>query len=276
MYDILDFDANFAAYCEKWMQMNKGRFANIEQMEDAMPDVYMHWLSSPAAFLGGEKPEEYFQKYDDAPMLVNWVAEYEAAGVPVPDVLLERITNLGQKSVRPLIRAAADPDNPKGLRVTALNLLKEIDCGEAPMETCFAIIDRREGEDEVADVAAELLQNIGDACVPDILSRIDEVSDEARETYLDVLCNFPGDERIFTSLMAAFDAHPEKLAMYASLLGKLGDDRALEPLYESLKQPDINYLDYLEVRNAIEMLGGTVDGERDFSGDPYYETLKGV
>lgn len=144
------------------------------------------------------------------------------------------------------------------------------------METCFAIIDRREGEDEVADVAAELLQNIGDACVPDILSRIDEVSDEARETYLDVLCNFPGDERIFTSLMAAFDAHPEKLAMYASLLGKLGDDRALEPLYESLKQPDINYLDYLEVRNAIEMLGGTVDGERDFSGDPYYETLKGV
>ena len=82
MYDILDFDANFAAYCEKWMQMNKGRFANIEQMEDAMPDVYMHWLSSPAAFLGGEKPEEYFQKYDDAPMLVNWVAEYEAAGVP--------------------------------------------------------------------------------------------------------------------------------------------------------------------------------------------------
>lgn len=113
MYDILDFDANFAAYCEKWMQMNKGRFANIEQMEDAMPDVYMHWLSSPAAFLGGEKPEEYFQKYDDAPMLVNWVAEYEAAGVPVPDVLLERITDLGQKSVRPLIRAAADPDNPR-------------------------------------------------------------------------------------------------------------------------------------------------------------------
>ena len=55
MYDILDFDANFAAYCEKWMQMNKGRFANIEQMEDAMPDVYMHWLSSPAAFLATER-----------------------------------------------------------------------------------------------------------------------------------------------------------------------------------------------------------------------------
>lgn len=39
MYEILDFDANFAAYTEKWIQMNKSKFKNIEQMEDAMPDV---------------------------------------------------------------------------------------------------------------------------------------------------------------------------------------------------------------------------------------------
>ena len=90
MYDILDFDANFAAYCEKWMQMNKNKFKNIEQMEDAMPEVYMRWLNSPAAFLMGEAPATYFEKYSDPVMLMNWVTEYEAAQVPVPDLLLEK------------------------------------------------------------------------------------------------------------------------------------------------------------------------------------------
>ena len=26
MFDILDFDANFKAYSEKWIEMNKGKF----------------------------------------------------------------------------------------------------------------------------------------------------------------------------------------------------------------------------------------------------------
>ncbi|MFR5795784.1 MAG: hypothetical protein ACLUI3_09750 [Christensenellales bacterium] len=32
--------------------------------------------------------------------------------------------------------------------------------------------------------------------------------------------------------------------------------------------PDINYLDYVEVVNAIEALGGERPPEREFSGDP--------
>ena len=39
---------------------------------------------------------------------------------------------------------------------------------------------------------------------------------------------------------------------------------------------DINYLDYIEIVNAIEALGGEVDDSRDFSGDPYYESLRTV
>lgn len=276
MYDILDFDANFAAYSEKWMQMNQKKFANIEQMEDAMPDVYLHWLNSPAAFLMGETPASYFNKYDNPDELVAWVIEYEAAGVPVPDPLMERISDLGERSVPALLRTAADADNAAQTRVTALNILKEIECGTQPMALCLDIIDRRGESDEIADVAAELLETVGEDCVPEILNRLNEVSDEARETYLDILCNYPGDERIFPALMEAFETHPEKRALYASLLGKLGDVRALNTLKESLNAIDLNYLDYMEIRNAVEMLGGSVEHEREFAGDPYYETLKGI
>lgn len=275
MYEILDFDANFGAYSEKWMEMNKKKFKNIEQMEDAMPDVYMHWLNSPAAFLQGETPGLYFQKFDNAAELVKWMEAYEEAEVPVPDPLMERIADLGEKSVSPLMRAAADSEKDAQMRVTALNLLKEIETDGAPLEMCLAIIDSREADDEVADVAAELLQTLGEDCVPPILERINEVTDEARETYLDVLCNFPGDERIFPPLMEAFETHPDKRALYASYLGKLGDPRAVETLKETLTDPELNYLDYLEIRNAVEMLGGTVEIDREFAGDPYYEALKG-
>ncbi len=275
MYDILDFDANFAAYCEKWMQMNKNKFKNIEQMEDAMPEVYMRWLNSPAAFLEGVAPSMYFEKFNDPQMLVNWVTEYEAAKVPVPDLLLERIADLGKRSLYPLMRAARDGDNSVQTRVTALNLLKEIDCGEEPMGICMDIIDRREEEDEIADVAAELMANMGAGVVKPILERFEEVGDAAQETYLDILVNFPGDSRIYDLLMNAFLTHTEKIALYASFIGKLGDDRALDTLKKALNLTDISYLDYLEIRNAVEMLGGVVETEREFAGDPYYESLKG-
>ena len=275
MYDILDFDANFAAYCEKWMQMNKNKFKNIEQMEDAMPEVYMRWLNSPAAFLEGVAPSMYFEKFNDPQMLVNWVTEYEAAKVPVPDLLLERIADLGKHSLYPLMRAARDSDNSVQTRMTALNLLKEIDCGEEPMEICMDIIDRREEDDEIADVAAELMANMGAGVVKPILERFEEVGDAAQETYLDILVNFPGDSRIYDLLMNAFLTHTEKIALYASFIGKLGDDRALDTLKKALNLTDISYLDYLEIRNAVEMLGGVVETEREFAGDPYYESLKG-
>ena len=63
--------------------------------------------------------------------------------------------------------------------------------------------------------------------------------------------------------------------MFASLLGKLGDPRAIDALRMVMGMEDINYLDYLEIANAIEMLGGEAgDRDRDFSGDPYYESLR--
>ena len=63
--------------------------------------------------------------------------------------------------------------------------------------------------------------------------------------------------------------------MFASFLGKLGDQRAIEPLRQAMSMDDINYLDYLEIANAIEMLGGEAGNrDRDFSGDPYYESLR--
>ena len=53
----------------------------------------------------------------------------------------------------------------------------------------------------------------------------------------------------------------------------VGDDRALEPLLDAAEGEDISYIDFIEVRNAIERLGGEAP-VRDFSGDPTYAAVK--
>ena len=276
MFDILDFDANFKAYSEKWIEMNKGKFKTFEQMEDAMPEVYMRWLNSPAAFLEGETPGAYFAKYSSAPELVKWVRLYDEADVSVPDQLLDRITDLGEESVKPLLFTAKNDTYSPALRIMALNLLKELDAAEAAFELCVSIIDRREADDDLADVAAELVTDCVESHKEEFIERLADVSDAARETYLDLLCNCPGDERVYEAVMEEFQKTEDKFALYASFLGKLGNEKAIPALTKALDEPELNYLDYLEIRSAIEALGGECNHEREFAGDdPYYETLKG-
>ena len=43
-------------------------------------------------------------------------------------------------------------------------------------------------------------------------------------------------------------------------------------LYRALD--NCNYAEYIEIKNAIERLGGIVDDARDFSDDPTYILIK--
>ena len=253
MYEILDFDANFKAYLDKWIALNKGKFKTYEQLEDAMPEVYVKWLNTPAAFLDGATPGTYFSQFDNASELVKWMRLYDENEVPVPDQLLDRISDLGDESLKPLVYTASHEDYSPSVRMLAINLLKEIETGEETVNLCLRLIDSREEEDEIADAASELLRPLVSDCIEKLIDRL---------------------ERVFKALMVAFEQETEKTALYASLLAKHGDERALEALIEAAVNREINYLDYLELRNAIEKLGGECP-DREFAGDEYYESLKG-
>ncbi|NLG25791.1 MAG: hypothetical protein GX558_10575 [Clostridiales bacterium] len=269
---LIDFDGQFRQYMERWMADNRGKYKNAARMEEAIPEVYLRWLNAPADWLGGATPGGYFARYDDPLELVEGLRAYVDGKVSVPDGLMERIAELGEPAVAHLMAAAADEAADGGLRVTALNLLREIGTA-APMAMCLSIVEQMAPGDEVADVAVEALTDMGRAVVAPILERFEGAGIAAREAFLDILCNFPGDERIYTYAVQAFERGDNR-ALYASYLGKLGDDRAIEPLTQSLSLPELAYLDYIEIVNAIEALGGEVSEAREFAGDPQYESLK--
>lgn len=274
MTKLIDFDQRFHQYLHRWMEQNAARYPKVEDMEAQMPQVYLDFVNQRADWLEGRSPGEYFAAINDPEQAVALLREYQRQGVPIPDLLLERLVDLGPASVPPLMALVRDQDAPEDLRAVALNLLIELG-SDAPMEDCLALVDAREEEDGLADVAAELLQALGPKPVPQMLKRLPGASPSALATYLDLLCNFPGDERIYEYTMGEFLKRPAQRAMFASFLGKLGDQRAIEPLRQAMSMDDINYLDYLEIANAIEMLGGEAGNrDRDFSGDPYYESLR--
>ena len=94
----INFDRAFERYMAEWMKENSEKYKDdMDVIEDMMPDVYLEFLKKPANFLDGIAPQDYFEKFDNADMLVSWLCDYIAQGVPVPDLLLERVTALGDK-----------------------------------------------------------------------------------------------------------------------------------------------------------------------------------
>ena len=69
---------------------------------------------------------------------------------------------------------------------------------------------------------------------------------------------------------------PHRAKKDESFLGKLGDPRAVDALKSFLTMTDLGYLDYIELRNAVEELGGDPGEERTFYGDPDYEAMRNM
>lgn len=272
----INFDRAFERYMAEWIKENSEKYKDdMDVIEDMMPDVYLEFLKKPADFLDGVAPQDYFEQFDNADMLVNWLCDYIAQGVPVPDLLLERVTALGNPVEKSLLALVARDDLPEETQMTAISLLREME-SKAPMQRYIDYIASLEEPSDKGDLCTEALMSMGESVVEPILATLSGAGQTGRDIFADVLSNYPGDERIYELMIERFVTRDERRALFASYLAKLGDERAIPMLKEAAQSPDINYLDYVEVVNAIEALGGERPPEREFSGDPYYESLRRV
>lgn len=272
----IDFDQQFERYTRKWMEANAEKYNNnMDVIEAMMPEIYMEFLEKPADWLDGMSPEAYFEQYDDAQMLVDWMCAYYTQGIPVPDLLLERITALGEEAEKALAPLPFGEDVHHEAALTAISLLREMESTALLGEYIEFIADLTE-PDEKGDMCAEALESAGNAAVEPMIAALDHASQAGRDIFADILSNYPGDDRIFELLMERFMHCDDRRALFASYLAKFGDDRALPALLEAALDDAVNYLDYVEIVSAIDALGGERPPEREFMGDPYYESLKRV
>jgi len=272
----IDFDKQFERYTRSWMEKNAEKYKNnMDVIEAMMPDIYMEFLEKETAWLNGMSPIAYFAQYDDAKMLIDWMCEYYTQDVPVPDLLLERITELGTEAEAALCALPFNRDVPHEAALTAISLLRELE-STVLAEEYVAFIAALEEPDEKGDMCAESLEAMGDMIVEPMIQAIKTATQTGRDIFADILSNYPGDDRIFDLLIERFKNCDDRRALFASYIAKFGDDRALPVLMEAAQDDTVNYLDYVEIVSAIDALGGERPAEREFTGDPYYESLKRV
>ena len=270
---IHDFDEKFYDYARTWMALHPNM--TDKQVEDSYNEIMLNWLNAPAKWLDGEKPGEYFLRYSAPKDLLKLLEEYDKRDIGLPEPLYSRVVSVGEPCVPGLMRVVGDSDKPQTLRATALAILRDIGSDDAG-ELYVDLVCRGGKEDEIGDMAAEILSSGDGAAIDDLLSRYDGATEEGQLRILEICVNFPGDERILNHLLDKLRNRPEQRAMIASFIGKLGDPRAVDALMPFLSLSDLSYLDYIELRNAVEELGGDPGEERTFYGDPAYEAMRGM
>ena len=274
MRKCIDFDEHFAEYTSRWMKEHQKDYRNFDAMEADMPRVYMTFLNTPARWLDGVTPGAYFTQFEDAKDLVDWLCEYCEKGVPVPDLLLEQIQAVGKPCEKRLVALLKSEDAPEEARMTAVGLLRDMGSTQPKMLYISWQLNRAE-DDDLCDNALDSLKSMGACVVQPLLEALPKANAAGQEALLDVLANYPGNEQVFQLALRLFRENPSRRALFASYLGKLGDDRALPELLRVAGDDRTGYVDFIEVRNAIEMLGG-IAPERDFDNDPDYDALHGM
>lgn len=269
----INFDERFADFTAKWMKEHRGEYKTYDEMEDDLPRVYTEFLNMPAKWLDGVTPGR----------VLHAVRRREGLGGLDGAVLPEGHPRAGyadgadsgggppcEKRLLTLLRDESDAI-PEEARMTAIGLLRDMG-STLPKMLYIQWQLNREMKDDLADNALDSLRDMGKEALQPMLENLNKANEAGQEALLDVLANFPGHENVYQLAVRLFEKNPNRRALFASYLAKLGDPRALQVLIAAANEENCRYMDFIELRAAIEELGGEAP-EREFYDDPEYEAL---
>ena len=235
----INFDERFADFTAKWMKEHRGEYKTYDEMEDDLPRVYTEFLNMPAKWLDGVTPGAYFTQFEDAKDLVDWMVQYCQKDIPVPDMLMEQIQAVGRPCEKRLLTLLRDESDaiPEEARMTAIGLLRDMG-STLPKMLYIQWQLNREMKDDLADNALDSLRDMGKEALQPMLENLNKANEAGQEALLDVLANFPGHENVYQLAVRLFEKNPNRRALFASYLAKLGDPRALPVLIAAALGPE--------------------------------------
>ena len=268
---LIDYDAEFRKYFENWYAKNKDKFEKPEEVEQIIPQLYQQWMQTackPLMKISGEE-------------LVGLIDKYITAGMDIPDIVTELIVRRAQDTKDALCVLYKNNMFNVATRVLLINMLSEMDCEEV-INSFVDIVANATLDDEITNACAEAITNTKHNFLEYGIKAYEKCKFVgAKELLLNALISKyksdsdlkDNDDRLTDFILTLYNESDNK-AFVAAMMGELGDERCLPVLMEATSDKSINYVDYTEICNAIEMLGGEVSREREFEGDVYYEMMK--
>ena len=263
MKKLIDFDALFDEKLSEYMRQNAGKYSE-KQWESLIPRLYKQFgdIVIPSV---GNTPKGYYAAMTDEE-LADALRRHVEEKIPVSDFLCREL----EKRDCPAALVALLSSEDEELLLLAVNLAG---ANVKAFGEYFRILRTSEDE-ELKDAVTEQLKSNADAAKEEALRTYEEGVET--DLMLEILSRTKErDDRVFTLLLNAFKTSGE-IPMHASYLAAYGDARALPVLAEVIDRDDIDYVEFQELKFAIEALGGEYTKERDFSEDPYYKEIHGV
>lgn len=258
---LYDFDGMFDEKLSRYVAKNVGKYTEAE-WENVIPVLYKKFGETFIKSVG-DTPKGFYEKMTDT-QLVSSLSAHIKQQIPVSEFLCSALES--RKAVKLLLPLL---NGSEGEREYASSLLGAAD--EA-IPVYMQILTRTDDE------------NFKNKCADYIKEKADLVLDSALQNYkngvekelmLEIMSrSVIKREEIFNILIKEFRAEPENVALHASYLAAYGDERALKYLMDKIDEDGISFVEYQELKFAIESLGGEYEKERDFSNDEYYKLIK--
>ncbi len=259
---LIDFDGLFDEKLTQYMTENKDKHTE-KQWETLIPKLYKKFGDTHIPKLGCT-PKEYYARMTDAD-LAQTLSGHLREDMPVPEFLCAEIESRENADILlPLLKSEDTAtvsyavnmlgDNPKAFD-EYFRILLENGLDEEVRSDLTDIL--RLHADELRDRAiAAYKSGLAQGYMLEILSRSTERTDE-----------------VYELLLSAF-RQAEDTSLTSGYLAAYGDERALPVLLRKIEDRSIGFVEFQELKYAIEALGGEYNEPRDFSADKDYIAIE--
>lgn len=257
MKKAIDFDALFNEYLEEYLAEVMGK-VKPDEIERKIPAKYIEWLTEPTEKLDGLSPKDFVDKLKADGKLGEYLLSYVEKGEDISGLIAE---NCGENEADVLIDVINKyPD----YACPACAILKDTGSTKGD-KVLLSLILSPDSDPALVDIAVETLSDgTHEKIVPEILKVIDDMDEVTQRNLVDVLYVYKGDERIYNWIVKLFERESEMRAIYCNYLGKYGNPDAVELLLDYADKHIMDYYEFMELRNAVEMLGGEMEKDKKY------------
>lgn len=255
---LIDFDGLFDEKLTQYMEENKNKHTEKE-WENVIPRLYKKFGDTYVAKVKCT-PKEYYAKMANEELTETLCAHLQS-DVPVPEFLCAEIEKRGAVETLTPLLLGSDVQQATYAR----NLIGD---DARAYASYFTILEENLADEELQSDVVEIFKLHAD----EVKTRAYENYQKgvAKEHMLEILSRVKiGEERIYTALLSAF-LSGENVPMHASYLASYGDERALPYLLKKIEDTTIGFVEFQELKYAIEALGGEYNEPRDFTDDKDY------
>ncbi len=257
---LYDFDGMFDEKLAEYVKKNSEKY-NESEWEDVIPQLYQRFGDTTIKSLG-KTPREYYGEMD-GDELIKCLRAHIKQEIPVSEFLCEAIESKAEvEKLMPLL------DGTEAEREYAMNLIGADDKAIKKYMTILVSTD----DEDMKNRCVDFIKEKADLVISEALENYSKGVD--REYMLEIMSrSVVKNDKVFEILLSEFRGDIENVPMHASYLASYGDERALKYLLDKIDEENIPFIEYQELKYAIEALGGEYTKQRDFSSDPYYQII---